>query len=233
MVKDIITPNDSEFFDWHYSADECVEQLNSFMHSPTPVLASVSDWVALSLETQAVAYYKNELQTVKKLIQVIASVALAFEPSSLQEFPTLLHTVLRAALCLPAQVVEVSRLVELYRMLPHRPTAKNLDIHIIFQCYFGFTNRLHDWRKNFKRYESESNWLPYNAVQLDVGIALVNEQLFFGQALITDLELQLPDYIMATETEPMAAEWFPWLLWFARNIILEESEYDKGLEFRV
>lgn len=224
MFDDIMTPKDSAFFDWSYGADECIEQLDLLTHSAAPVISSVSEWVSLSLETQAVAYYQNDFDTVKRLIKAISSAVLAFEPKSLQDFPTLLHTGLRAVLCQPPQEVDATYLVELYRMLPRIPTVKNLDIHVMFQCHFGFTNALSGWRTHFKRYMSEHSWQDYNAVQLNAGIAFINERLVADQATLTELEAQFPAYVVATEDTPLAAEWFPWLLWFVKGFAVSNSE---------
>lgn len=224
MFDKVLTPQDSVFFDWNYGADECIKQLKLLTKGVTPVVPSVSEWAALSLETQAVAYYQNDFATVKRLIAAISSATLALEPNDLKHFPFLFKTGLRATLCQPSEEIDTKHLIELYRLLPRTPTAKNLDLHIMFQCHFGFTNALSSWRAHFTRYVSEHNWNEYNALQLDAGIALVSERQT-EQALIVALEQKFPSFVMATEDDPLAAEWFPWMLWFNKCAARYNNEH--------
>lgn len=214
MYDDILTPKDRDFYDWDYGTEECIEQLMLFINSVKPSVSFISEWVALSLETQSVAYYKNDLNTVEKLVKVISYTFLQLDPKSLQEFPSLLHTGLRAVLCQSPKGVDASQLVELYRMLDPIPNAKNLDIHVMFQCYFGFSNTLSRWQSDFNYHKQENGWHDYNAVQLEVGIALNKARIYKESALLTKLDEKFSDYILALEDMPLAAEWFPWLSWF-------------------
>lgn len=233
MSSIVLTPKDSAFFEWCYKADECIEQLSLLMQSKhtdsdagnnglsytSTDIAILSEWIALSLETQSIAYYKNELEEVRKLIDAIASAALSLAASSttrtyLQDYPNLLNIGLRATLTQTQHTVDYNRLLELYRLLPKIPSAKTLDIYIMFQCYFGFSNILSRWQSDFNYHKQENGWRDYNAVQLEVGIALTKTRLYKEHPLLTKLDEQFSDYILDLEEMPLAAEWFPWLSWF-------------------
>tara|TARA_R110000850_G_scaffold276816_2_gene420445 strand:+ start:9466 stop:9747 length:282 start_codon:yes stop_codon:yes gene_type:complete len=83
MYDDILTPKDRDFYDWDYGTEECIEQLMLFINSVKPSVSFISEWIALSLETQSVAYYKNDLNTVEKLVKVISYTFLQLDPKSL------------------------------------------------------------------------------------------------------------------------------------------------------
>ncbi|HKM38605.1 MAG TPA: hypothetical protein VJY83_13335 [Thiopseudomonas sp.] len=214
MLSNSMTPEHSAFFDWHYEADECIEQLAVLMRYAAPSLTCVAEWVALALETQAVAYYRNDLQAVHKLAHAIATTVLALDLQQLTAAPSLLYAGLRAILCQPQALVDSPDLVALYRMLPEFPTAKTLDVYVMFQCHFGLTHTLSGWQKHFQRYASEHQWLDYNALQLAAGTAFASDRLGAGDALSTQLDQQFADYIVTVNQEPLAADWFPWLAWF-------------------
>ena len=233
MSSIVLTPKDSAFFEWCYDADECIEQLslltqsedsdndagNSDLIYTSKDVAIFLEWIALSLETQSVAYYQNEFEDVSKLIDAIASAALSLAASSsahtyLQDYAQLLNTGLRAILTLTQHTVDYNRLLELYRLLPKIPSAKTLDIYIMFQCHFGFSNPLIRWQSDFNYHKQENGWHDYNAVQLEVGIALTKARIVKEPALMTKLDEQFSDYILGLEEMPLAAEWFPWLSWF-------------------
>ena len=232
-MSSTLTPRGSAFFEWCYDADECIEQLslltqskysgndaeNTDLSYTSEDVAILSEWIALSLETQSVAYYRNEFEEVSKLINAVASATLSLASSStartyLQDYPKLLNTGLRATLTQTQYKVDYNRLLELYRLLPKIPCAKTLDIYIMFQCYFGFSNTLSRWQSDFNYHKQESGWHDYNAVQLEVGIALTKARIDKEPPLMTKLDDQFSDYILALEDTPLAAEWFPWLSWF-------------------
>lgn len=235
MTSTVLTPKnkDGAFFDWYYTADECIEQLalltqseysdnntgNNELSYTLEEVAIFSEWIALSLETQSVAYYRNKFEEVSKLINAIAAAALLLAASSttrtyLQDYPKLLHTGLRATLTQTQHRVDYNLLLELYRLLPNIPCAKTLDIYIMFQCHFGFSNTLSRWQSDFNYHKQENGWHDYNAVQLEVGIALNKAHIVKEPALMTKLDEQFSDYILDLENMPLAAEWFPWLSWF-------------------
>lgn len=233
MSSIVLTPKDSAFFEWCYDADECIEQLslltrskcsendacNTDLSYTSEDVSNLSEWIALSLETQSIAYYQNELEEVRKLIDAIASAALSLAASSttrtyLQDYPNLLNIGLRATLTQTQHTVDYNRLLELYRLLPKIPSAKTLDIYIMFQCYFGFSNTLSRWQSDFNYHKQENGWHNYNAVQLEVGIALTTARISKEPALMTKLDEQFSDYILDLEEMLLAAEWFPWLSWF-------------------
>ena len=213
MLNNRMTPEHSAFFDWHYEADECIEQLAVLMRYAAPSLNCVAEWVTLALETQAVAYYRNDLQAVQKLTQAIATTVLALQPQQLIAAPSLLYAGLRAILCQPQAHIDSQTLVMLYRMLPAFPTAKTMDVYVMFQCHFGLTQTLSGWQKHFKRYASEHLWIDYNALQLVVGTAFASDRLDAGHELLIQLEQQFTDYIIAVHEQPLAADWFPGLQW--------------------
>jgi hypothetical protein len=235
MSNTVLTPKnkDSAFFEWCYNADECIEQLslltqskysdddtsNTDLSYTSEDVSNLSEWIALSLETQSVAYYKNEFEEVRKLINAIASVALSLAASStartyLQDYPKLLNTGLRAILTQTQHKIDYSPLLELYRLLPKIPCAKTLDIYIMFQCHFGFINTLSRWQSDFNYHKQNNGWCDYNAVQLEVGIALITARIYKEPPLMTKLDEQFSDYILDLEDMPLAAEWFSWLSWF-------------------
>lgn len=235
MTSTVLTPKDKDgaFFEWYYTADECIEQLslltqskysdnntgNNELSYTLEEVAIFSEWIALSLETQSVAYYRNKFEEVSKLINAIAAAALLLAASSttrtyLQDYPKLLHTGLRATLTQTQHRVDYNLLLELYRLLPNIPCAKTLDIYIMFQCHFGFSNTLSRWQSDFNYHKQENGWHDYNAVQLEVGIALNKAHIVKEPALMTKLDEQFSDYILDLENMPLAAEWFPWLSWF-------------------
>lgn len=235
MSSTVLTPKDKDgaFFEWCYDADECIEQLslltqskysdnnagNTDLSYTSKDVAILSEWIALSLETQSVAYYRNEFEEVSKLINAIASATLSLAASStartyLQDYPKLLYTGLRATLTQTQHKIDYNRLLELYRLLPKIPCAKTLDIYIMFQCHFGFSNTLSRWQSDFNYHKQENGWHDYNAVQLEVGIALNKARIYKESALLTKLDERFSDYILALEDMPLAAEWFPWLSWF-------------------
>ncbi|WP_201583326.1 hypothetical protein [Psychrobacter jeotgali] len=214
MFEEVLTPKDSAFFDWDYTADECIEQLEQLAYSDDTDLSFICEWVALSLETQSVAYYKQDYEAVANLLDAIASIVLLIDIKRLSEYPFLLHTGLRALMSQTHQKVNTSYLLALYRLLPSIPDPKTLDIYVMFQCHFGFTHVLSRWRENFNHHANENGWSDYNAVQLDVGINLIKTRIHKEPALLTKLDEQFSDYILALEDSPLAAEWFPWLPWF-------------------
>lgn len=214
MPNTIITPEHSAFFDWHYEADECIEQLALLMRYENPSLKCVAEWIALALETQAVAYYRHDLQAIHKLTQAIAMTVLSLPQQQLITAPSLLYAGLRTILCQPQAHINSDVLVTLYRMLPTFPAAKTMDVYVMFQCHFGLTNTLNGWKEHFKRYASEHLWIDYNALQLAAGTAFANDSLAVGDALLMQLDQQFSDYSIAVNEEPLAADWFPWLQWF-------------------
>ena len=235
MTSTFLTPKnkDGAFFDWDYTADECIEQLSLLTQSEyndndtgnadliytSKEVAIFSEWIALSLETQSVAYYQNEFEEVNKLINAIASATLSLAASltarnCLREYPNLLNTGLRAILTQTQHRVDYNRLLELYRLLPKIPCAKTLDVYIMFQCHFGFINTLSRWQSDFNYHNQENGWHDYNAVQLEVGIALIKARTYEELSLTTKLNEQFSDYILTLEDMTLAAEWFPWLSWF-------------------
>ncbi len=224
----MLTPKDSAFFQWGYTADECIKQLEQLTHRIQSShnhhnhLSFINEWVALSLETQAVAYYQQDYKAVAKLIDAIASVILSLDSNHLQDYPLMLHTGLRVILSQVHQMVDSNHILALYRLLPSIPCAKTLDIYIMFQCHFGFTHVLKRWRENFAYHVNENEWLDYNALQLDAGIALMKNPVYVEHAVIAKLEQQLPEYVLSIEDTPLAAEWFPWLTWFI------SQRYDDG-----
>lgn len=233
MSSIVLTPKDSAFFEWCYDTDECIEQLSLLTQSEdsdinagntdliytSKDVAIFSEWIALLLETQSIAYYQNEFEEVSKLINAISSATLSLAASStartyLRDYPQLLNTGLRAILTQTQHRVDYNRLLELYRLLPKIPCAKTLDIYIMFQCHFGFSNILSRWQSDFNYYKQENGWHDYNAVQLEVGIALTKARIVKEPPLLTKLDEPFSDYILALENMPLAAEWFPWLSWF-------------------
>lgn len=232
-MSSTLTPRDSAFFEWCYDADECIEQLslltqskysgndagNTDLSYTSEDVAILSEWTALSLETQSVAYYGNEFEEVSKLINAVASATLSLASSSiartyLQDYPKLLNTGLRAILTQTQHKVDYNQLLDLYCLLPRIPCAKTLDIYIMFQCHFGFSNTLSRWQSDFNYHKQESGWHDYNAVQLEVGIALTKARTNKEPPLLTKLDDDFSDYLLALEEMPLAAEWFPWLYWF-------------------
>ena len=214
MFEEVLTPKNNAFFDWGYTADECISQLRQLTDSNDVDLFFICEWVGLSLETQSVAYYKQDYDAVAGLIDAIASVVLAVDIRHLSSHPYLLHTGLRAVLSQAHQKVDSDYALELYRLLPSTPCAKTLDIYIMFQCHFGFTHVLSRWQESFDYYVNENGWSDYNALQLDVGMALVNARIYQDHPLTTKLNEQFSNYIIAVEYTPLAAEWFPWFSWF-------------------
>lgn len=214
VFEEVLTPKNNAFFDWDYTADECIAQLRQLTDSNDANLSFICEWVGLSLETQSVAYYKQDYEVVAGLIDAIASVVLSVDIRLLSSHPYLLHTGLRAVLSQAHQKAESDYALELYRLLPSTPCAKTLDIYIMFQCHFGLTHVLSRWRESFDYHINENGWSDYNALQLDVGMALVKARINKEPALLTKLDEQFSDYILALEDSPLAAEWFPWLSWF-------------------
>lgn len=212
---DILTPKDQDFFNWGYTTSECVRQLEKLVNDGEKAsLAFCYEWVALSLETQSVAYYKKDYVSTEILINQIASLILSRDTYSLSDYPDLIYKGLRAILSQTSQKLDADQISQLYRMLPLTPCAKTLDVYIMFQCHFGFTHILKRWRKNFDYYANENNWLEYNALQLDIAIEILNNNISNNYQLISKLDEEFLSYVISLEENPLAAEWFPWLSWF-------------------
>lgn len=217
MFNDVLTPSDKAFFDWNYTAAECIEQLKQLRFSTDVDLSFLEEWIALSLETLSVAYYKQDDEIVVELIEAMSAAFLSVDPASLsklQRYPFLLHNGLRAVLSQTQQHPEPNHLVQLYRLLPILPKVKTFDIHVMFQCYFGFANILNRWYERFDYYSKSGGWLEYNFLQLETARELVAGRMYKEHLFVEQLNEKFPKYILSIEDRPLAAEWFPWFLWF-------------------
>lgn len=222
MFYNILTPDDQSFFNWNYTATECIEHLRQLTCSDDVDLHYLEEWVALSLETLSIEYYKNNHEAVAMLIEAIAAAMASIEPTRLSELSNhsfLLHNGLRALLSQSGLHPKPSSLIQLYRLLPVIPKGQNFDIHIMFQCFFGYGNVLNKWQENFENYAKDNDWTDYNALQLNTGRALIGGCLHKTHPLITQLDEEFKEYLLSTSDNPLAAEWFPWFFWFVRSKI--------------
>ena len=222
MFYNILTPDDQSFFNWNYTATECIEQLKKLTCSDDIDLYHLEEWVALSLETLSIEYYKNNHEAVAMLIEAIAAAMVLITPTRLSELSNhsfLLHNGLRALLSQREQHPKPSILIQLYRLLPVLPEGQNFDIYIMFQCFFGYGNVLNKWHENFENYAKDNDWTDYNALQLNTGRTLLEGRLHKTNPLITQLDEDFKKYLLATSDNPLAAEWFPWFSWFVRSKI--------------
>jgi hypothetical protein len=215
MIDDeIYTPKDPDFFDWDYEPEECIEQLALILASTGSKSTLLADWVAISVETMGINYYKGNNQQVQLLSAGIAKATEKYTPDELAVDDLLLCCSLRVLLCQPNTNIDINKLTELYNKLPAIPTPATLDVYIMFQCYFGATNALQDWKNNFERYEKEHQWCNYNKVQLVAGITYANDSESLDKSLLMSLEQELYNDILSLEEDPYASDWLPWLKWY-------------------